>query len=601
MSDTGSDMTPLRRALRRRHPHRGPRSTRRVIILSVLGGCAAIVLAGAAWVLVTGLLARAQLDHVRKELPQLRTALGAGDVTKARSISADLANHARRAHRLTTGPAWSAGAKIPILGTPLRTGRTIATASDDIGHQVIPGLLDLADTLTSTALRHGSAIDLRPIVSAQRTLTAASSTVTDAADSVRNASASWVPFVNSGQQAASKSLDKLQNQVTDAARAVQTLLPMLGESKVQRYFVGLQNEAQARGLGGLPGAFAIVTADHGKLTFTHFENDNTLLHLGVDLDFGADFAEMYKGPAPTQNYGNSTFSPNFPYAARIWAAMWEKKTGEHIDGALALDPTALSYLLNVTGPATLPTGQRISSGNIVALTQKDLYRFFSDDKARKRYLIDIADGVSHQLLGGHGDTKRLLRAAGRAASQRRLVLWSASPAVEANLVRAGFAGVVDGRGEPFAGLVVNNLTGSKLDYYLGRTMTYHRTGCGSSSTAIATIRLTNSAPKSGLPRYVLRRDLPPGIRPSDNRLLVTYYGSAGATVRSVTVDGKTLTPKIGRENHLVTATVDIEIPAGATVTVIVALDEPASSHPVQLLEQPLVQPVRVTTTGATCG
>jgi Protein of unknown function (DUF4012) len=600
MSDTGSDASPLRRALRRRHRDREPRSTRRLVLLSAIGGCIAIVLAGAAWVLITGLLARAQLEHVRKELPQLRTALAAGQVAEARSISADLAKRAHRAHQLTKGPAWSVGAKIPILGTPLRTSRTIATASDDIGGRVLPGLLDLADTLTSTALRHGSAIDLRPVAGAQRTLTAASSSVTAAADDIRSASGSWVPFVSSGRQAASASLDKLRDQVSDAVRAVRTLLPMLGQSKPQRYFVGLQNEGQARGLGGLPGAFAIVTVDHGTLTFTHFENDNTLLHVGVNVDFGADFAKMYRRSAPTQSYGNSNFSPHFPYAAQIWAAMWEKKTGEHIDGALALDPTALSYLLNVTGPATLPGGQRVSSGNVVALTQKDQYRFFSDDAARKRYLIDIADGVSHQLLSGHGDTKRLLHAATRAASQRRLVLWSADPAVQANLVRAGYAGVVEGNGAPFAGFVVNNLTGSKLDYYLGRTMTYQRTGCGSASTALASVALTNSAPKTGLPGYVLRHDLPPGIRPTDNRLLLTYYGSAGATVRSVKADGKTLRAEIGRENGLVTATVDLEIPVGRTVTVTVSLKEPASSHSVQVLEQPLVQPVRVTVSGATC-
>ena len=141
---------------------------------------------------------------------------------------------------------------------------------------------------------------------------AASATLTEAADRIRNAPGSWVPFVSSGRRAATRSLDKLRNQVTDAARAVDTLLPMLGESKVQRYFVGLQNEAQARGLGGLPGAFAIVTADHGKLTFTHFENDDRLKHVGVKLDLGADFAKMYRVAAPTQNYGDSNFSPHFP-------------------------------------------------------------------------------------------------------------------------------------------------------------------------------------------------------------------------------------------------------------------------------------------------
>jgi hypothetical protein len=602
MSDTESDATLPDEPLEHNDGDREPRTRRARTIRWILGGCAAVVLAGAAWVLITGLLARAQLDDVKNELPQLRKALAAGNVSEARSISADLAKHAHRAHQLTSGPAWSISAKIPVIGTPLRTGRTIASASDEVGRQVVPSLLDLANTLTSSKLRHGSAIDLRPIAGAERTLTAASSTLTDAADRIRNAPESWVPFVNSGRQAASKSLDKLRNQVADATRAVDTLLPMLGESKVQRYFVGLQNEAQARGLGGLPGAFAIVTVDRGKLTFTNFENDDRLKHVGVKLDLGADFAKMYRGATPTLNYGDSNFSPHFPYAARIWAAMWEKETGEHIDGAIVLDPTALSHLLAVTGPATLPSGQRVSSDNIVSLTQKGQYSLFPDDAERKPYLIGIADAVSHQLLSGRGDTKSLVRAGARSVKERRLILWSADPAVEANLVRAGYAGVVDGHGAPFSGFVVNNASGSKLDYYLKRSMTYVRTGCGATSSALATFTMTNGAPRSGLPPYVTtrRRNPPPGYQPGDNSLRVTYYGSAGATVRSVEVKGKAVRPELDRENGLVAASITVEIRAGESVTIAVALREPASTHSVQVLKQPLVRPVQVKVTNAEC-
>jgi hypothetical protein len=202
------------------------------------------------------------------------------------------------------------------------------------------------------------------------------------------------------------------------------------------------------------------------------------------------------------------------------------------------------------------------------------------------------------VFSGHGATERLVRAAARAAGQRRLLLWSADPAVQANLVRAGFAGVVDGHGGPFAGFVVNNASGSKLDYYLRRTMTYRRSGCGAASTATATFTMTNGAPRTGPPPYVTlrRHNLPPGFRPGDNRLQVTYYASAGATVRSVKVNGRGLTPAFGRENHLVTAAFAVEIRAGETVTVTVALGEPASTRPVQVLEQPLVNPIRVSVT-----
>jgi hypothetical protein len=35
----------------------------------------------------------------------------------------------------------------------------------------------------------------------------------------------------------------------------------------------------------------------------------------------------------------------------MYAAMYQKAKGEKIDGTIAVDPVALSYILKVTGPA----------------------------------------------------------------------------------------------------------------------------------------------------------------------------------------------------------------------------------------------------------
>src|SRR6266567_681103 len=133
---------------------------------------------------------------------------------------------------------------------------------------------------------------------------------------------------------------------------------MPGAGSPQRSVVGLQNEAEARSTGGLPRAFAIIVT--------------------TTLDFGADYDAHYGKHDSTVDYLDSNVSPHFPYAAQVWASMWQRKTGQKIDGAIAIDPTALSYLLAVTGPATLPDGSQITADNVVALTQQDAYARFED-------------------------------------------------------------------------------------------------------------------------------------------------------------------------------------------------------------------------------
>jgi hypothetical protein len=581
-----------------------PSLSRRQVLVGASGACGLALVVGVLWLVVTGLIARSQLDDVKSELPQLRQALTAGDYVKARDISHDLATHAHRAHDFTTGPAWWVAANIPLAGTPLQTARTIATQTDHVGDTVLPGVLQLTTTLTSSSLRQGDHIDLNPIATAEPVLATATAQADSAAAAIGRAStSSWLPMVDSARSKVLTDLDKLSTELAGATRAVQTLLPMMGQSTPQRYFIGFENEAEARGLGGLPGAFAIVTADHGQITFTHFENDTALDHVDSGLDLGADFTARYGVDNPTGTYENSDISPNFPYAGQIWAAMWQKKSGEHVDGSIAVDPTALSYLLKVTGPARLPDGSPVSAQNVVALTQQTQYSKFSSDAERKAYVVAIAKAVSNKLTKGDGNTVDLVRAISKAAGQRRIVVWSADAGIESNIVAAGYGGLAQGSNRPFAGFVVVNAAGSKLDYYLSRTMSYRRTGCGAGSTAVASFTLTNDAPASGLPPYVtIRADqAPAGAKPGDNRLLVTYYASQGATISSVVVDGAPQTVASAAENGLVTVSVDLELPVAATATMTVTVHEPPATQPVEILNQPLVRPMTVTTSGSKCG
>ena len=567
-------------------------------------GWAALALVGAAvvWIVVTGLLARSRLTTVRAELPKLRAALTSGDAAQARSLADRIAGETRSAHRLTTGPAWWVAANLPVVGSPLRTTRVLAAEVDRVGNGALPGVVQIAQQLSNGSLISGRTIDVSALARLAPTLRTAADSASTASTRVDAAGRSWLPPVAAARDALASDLDRLARELSGARRAVDLAVPMLGQHGVRRYFIGFENEAEARGLGGLPGAFAILTADHGRLTFTHFASDSALDGISAKVDVGADFARRYSSADPTGLFVNSDISPNFPYAAQVWAAMWQQKSGERVDGAIAVDPTALSYFLSVTGPAKLSGGQEVSADNIVALTEKDEYAQFADNAQRKNYLVTVARAVSAQLMSGAGDSTALLRAASRAAGERRLVLWSADPRDERSLAATAYGGVVQGGHGPFSGFAVVNAAGTKLDYYLDRAMTYRRTGCGAGSTAVATLTLRNDAPRQGLPRYVTTRAdaAPADARPGDTRLLVTYYATSGAAIPNVTVDGKPQIVATVTENGLETVTVDLELKAGSTHTVRVDVKEPPARTPVTILRQPLVRPLSVATSGDRC-
>ena len=570
-------------------------------LLLALGGL--MVLTGV-WLAVTGLMARHELNAMRTELNQLRQAISTGDITDAKVIAADLARHAHHAHALTTGPAWWVTSTVPGVGDPFRTARGISTTADALGSVTVPKLVDISAALDPSQLKlRNHKIDISSLV---RVTPQLNSAVADARQQQRRLASlprhTWLAPMNKGAIEVDAALGKLigsLDTIDQAARAAPTLL---GYTTPQRYFVAFQNEAETRGSGGLPGAFAIIVADQGTLSFTHFASDSELGGIDSGLDFGTAYDQAWNGFNPTKQYLNSGVDPDFRYAGQIWAAMWQKKSGERVNGALAVDPTSLSYFLAVTGPARLPDGSQITAKNIVALTQSTAYAKFDDQAKRKAYLLEIAKAAEQRILAGTGDAKGLYHAAGRAAGERRLLLWNEDKAIESFLSASTVGGAVADTAAPYVQPVVVNYGANKLDYYLKTSVRWEGKGCGSTRDVTVTITLSNTAP-AGLSAYVAQRlDEPPyPVTRGDNRVLLYYVGTQGGFLARITVDGEAGTVTPGTAGHHPTYAALVELPRGQSRTLVLTLREPASSAGPVLVRQPLVRPALVSAHAETCG
>ena len=572
----------------------------------VAGG---VLLLAGVWLGVTAWMARGQLGQARAEVHTLRAEISAGDWSGARATAADLAHHADRAHQLTTGPVWAAAAALPNGGEPLQTFRGITASIDSLGRDALPQLVRAGERLDPRTLRRpDGTIDLSRIAAVGPGLERASATVDQAAKTIRGLpSHTWLSSIDAARVDVLGQVTALDDTITSASLAVHVLPSMLGQDGPKRYFLAFQNEAEARGTGGLPGAFAIVEADHGKLAFTRMGSDTTLRGVAANVDFGPDYHHLYDGAGTTTLFVNGNLSPHFPYAAQIWASMWQKYSGQRVDGVIAVDPTALGYLLAATGPATLPDTSQVSAANAVALTQSIIYAKFSglsaaDQAQRRAYQLGIAAAASKKILDAHGASEALVRAIGKAAGQGRLLVWSADPAVQADLARTSLAGIIPTTKAPYVGLSIVNDGGNKLDYYLDRSLTWRRSGCGSTRQTTVRITLTNNAPASGLSPYVTTRSDSHSypVKPGDNRLEVSYLATHGALMEAVSVAGQPGTASIGAEHGHPVYTVDLELPHGTSRTIVLHLSEPAGNGTPIVLRQPLVRPLHVTLHDAVC-
>jgi hypothetical protein len=581
------------------------RSLRRRLRLPLLLG-AVVVVAGVLWIVITGLLVRSDTNYLRSHLTTLKTELAAGDLPAANRLIHQMQAKAASAHARTSGPAWWLGAQLGYVGRPLAAQRSQAALVDDLAATTLPAVLRAGDALDPQQLRDGpDSIDLARVQAAQPTLDRALS-ATDAVS--RRASAlpgpTWLSSVNHDRDTLVSDITSLHRNLTDLATATRLLPAALGEHGTKRYFLAFETDAEARGLGGLPGSYAILQARHGRLSFLRFGSDDDLDQAHSHLDLGKAFANRYDADYDPQDvFFNSDSSPNFPDAARIWMAMWEDTFHQRLDGAIATDPTALSYLLGATGPVTLSDGSAVGSGNAVEFFENSIYAVFAGDTIeRKAYLVQASRAVAAKVLAVPSSALVATATAMRhAVDERRLLVYSRDPAVEDPISAAPIGGVLPRTDRPFLDVVVNNSSGTKLDYYLQRDVSYSRASCASRDVTV-TVSLHNNAPDHGLAPTVLGRG--PGVRPEpevgEEGLVLSVYGTHGSDARRVSVDGKRGFFQVDSEQgHPVTST-HLAIKSGQTLTVTFDIAEPAAVGPLLVRTQPAVRTQQTTIHAPRC-
>jgi hypothetical protein len=317
------------------------------------------------------------------------------------------------------------------------------------------------------------------------------------------------------------------------------------------------------------------------------------------LDLGPDYTDLYGFTNASTDYRNSNQSPHFPYAAQIWKSMWAQQTGMNVDGAIAIDPVALSYVLGAVGPVTMPDGEVITKDNVVELTESTAYIRFpleTDQPARKKYLQDIAKEVVNKITGPVQSPRNLLDALGKAVSEGRIAVWSTNPDDQRLLEETPLAHVVPDDAAPYAAVIINNLGGNKLDYYLKRGIDYAADGCdGPMRNSTVTIKLASTVPP-GLPDFLassngLIRNAPINVPVGTMLTSVRLIATKGALLKSAVVNGQRVPVIRGMERGHPTFEIQVAIPPGKSGELAIHLTEPTAAGAARVPIQPLVDPV----------
>jgi hypothetical protein len=510
-------------------------------------GIVVVVLVGVTlWIGVRGLLARDALLGAVPLVESVQHDLLEGRTDVADEL-AEVADRSATAVALTSDPVWRVAEIVPGLGVNLSSFRQAAAVIDDIAADALPPLGELANTLTLDDLvPHDGVFNLDVLVAARPNLQVAGEAMERAATSAATIPIDGtIPQIGEAVDQLVRLVDETAGLVSGLSGAVQILPAMLGQDGPRDYLLLVQNNAELRASGGIPGAVAVIHADQGRLSLGQQAPGASIGRLDqpalplTDMELG-----LY-----SENLGlymqNVTATPDFARTGELAQAMWRNRYGLDVDGVLSIDPIALAGVLTAIGPVDVGDGVTLTKDNVVQELLSETYARFAEPTEQDAFFQRASAAIFERVVSGAGDARGLVNALVGATTERRVLVWSALPAEEEVISAGAFGGRLpeSTKDRTAIGVYFHDNTESKMDYYLQTAIAVGSVECRNDDRPYYEVRveLRSTAPvdaATSLPNYVTGTRYGQGLEKGQIRTTVFVYGAAGTEFYDAALDGR---------------------------------------------------------------
>lgn len=528
------------------------RSFRRALKRAAVFAAMIIVLglALAGWLAHKAIVISDNLSAANNLMPEIRKELVSKDPSAAREKFDRLRSLVQSAKDSATDPVWTVGRSLPFIGPNFAAVSEVALSVNDVVMTAGEPLLHVStsigwDALTPTDGR----FKLEPLAMASPSVVTAANAVELTYARLKSIDQSQLlPEVRRPLSEATATLDEVRGGLSVAADTSRILPSMLGRSGMRNYLVLVQNSAEVRATGGLPGALAILRVEDGAVSLAAQSSGSAMGKFTPAVPVAAEETQIY-----TERLGSYisdvNLTPNFPTAALSAKSMWEQRHGTTVDGVIAIDAVVLSHILDATGPMDVPASMMdpglpptLTGKNVVKTLLSDAYLSLPTNDVQDAYFAAVSEEVFRRVTSGSVPGAKLVAALGKSATENRLFVWSAHKYEQEVLASTAMGGSISGpnSGGASFGVYFNDGTGAKMDYYVRRKINLVTT-CQLDGTKSVKVRvtLTNTAPADAarsLPVSVTGGGIH-GTAPGRVATNVIAYGPAQARIEGATQNG----------------------------------------------------------------
>lgn len=564
-------------------------------------------LAAGIWMVHTGSAANSELSQAKSQIQLLMTNKVSREPHRIARVIERVHGHVARANHLTHDPVWWLASHIPVLGRTPTAVRTSISSMDD----VLSAVTKSDGDLLSYRRKPGTIVDSALLKIAGRILADVKEPTLDAVTQLQSLNLSGVPkLIADPVQQIRTQFETAQPYVEQGQDFIDAAPILLGLNQPKKWLLVMNNGAEARATGGLPGGWATLSANRGHLELTHLETNSAisaeplrnwqdLVPQDVQALYGSDLAHL----------ADMNLSPDFPTNARLMNALYEQHTNGRVDGVVSIDEFTLAGLMAVTGPVRVGE-RRLTAGTVVDYVTKGVYADYPNPRKKDDAVMEITRRVFKHMSYDSVRDVELARALIPSIYRGRLHVWVSRRKDQAVISRTVMAGSMGNSSQPTHMAVVINAAGNKIDAYVATTVHYEQGKCFTDlpyRASSMTVALHNAAPPQGLPDYVTPRNdkgYRDNSKPGSTLSAIFVHVPLGSELAGASIQGQNVMPvSLGTDHGRNVWEFDVELPAQSSRQLQVQFNEPsqlATALP-NLGVQPMAIPMQTSVQlGARC-
>ena len=501
---------------------------------------------------------KSQAETALSNVNGIQTAIAGQDFATAAKNASNLQSSAQAMNMELSSPVWDVAAMLPVVGSDVKGVQTIASAlADASDNAIVPLTSSLSTTPPSACIDADGKLNIAAITTLLGAIQNGAPAMQRCTDELSSLPAFHIEKLQKLVGPAQEKITGINDVFQEANTFAPIIGSMLGANGNRTYLLAAQNTAEIRASGGFPGSMGTVSIDNGAIELGDFTKvydmmaEETPAQCAITDEENALFYPWY-----TQYSWDNSFNPDYPRVAGIWAAAYQEKTEQSVDGVISITPTMVQDLLAATGDSfTLSDGTTIDGTNATKVLQHDLYWKYLSSGSNMSKGNDLCDALFAEAAEYAFDSAlenmnasslmKLVSTMMGGLEDRRVMIWLADATEQGYIEDMGYSGSMTAASqqEPTLGVFVNFWAGSKLGWWLGMDTQVSSpvTGNDGSRTYHVTTTLTNfmtaQEAKQGGGYIVSDNDKSLG----DADPFIYFYAPAGGTISDVTAsNGATL-------------------------------------------------------------